>query len=236
MPSVDSDTIQEWRELLDSASAQEILQWAVKVFGDQVAATSSFQSQSVPLLHLISKTVPELPIIFLETGFHFPETLELRDQLTEELGLNVRSVKTQMGHDGFQEEYGALYKKNPDLCCHINKVKPLDRALSGFDAWISGIRRDQSPRRSDTPVVSKESEELVKICPMVEWTNEEVWDYVDEHGLPYHPLLEDGYLSIGCAPCTRPVEDGEDARTGRWSGKEKTECGLHLDDSPDHED
>ncbi|WP_251923643.1 phosphoadenylyl-sulfate reductase [Salinibacter ruber] len=214
---------------LEGASVETVLQWTWNTFGDDAAATSSFQSQSVPLLHLISQHVPDLPILFLDTGFHFPETLEFRDQLIEEFGLNVRSPEPRLGHDGFREKYGKLHQRDPNMCCYLNKVEPLEDAMKEYDAWVSGIRRDQTKNRAGTPVLQREEDGTLKVCPMVEWTSRDVWTYIDEHDLPKHPLLEEGYLSIGCAPCTQAPGEGDGERGGRWSGSDKTECGLHTD-------
>jgi phosphoadenosine phosphosulfate reductase len=230
MVTHDLSTLQD---RLEGKSTQHILRWVWNTFGEKAAATSSFQSQSVPLLHIISETVPELPILFLDTGFHFPETLEFRDQLAEEFGLNVWSLKPRMGHDGFREKYGELHRHNPDMCCHLNKVQPLDDALEEYDVWVTGIRRDQTEERAGTPVVQRHDESTLKVCPMVEWTSRDIWTYVDEHDLPNHPLLEEGYLSIGCAPCTQPPGENGEARDGRWSGSDKTECGLHVNPDDD---
>ena len=198
-------------------------------FGDDAAATSSFQTQSVPLLHLIAEHAPELPILFLDTGFHFPETLEFRDRLIDELGLNVRSLEPRLGHDGFREKHGQLHQREPNLCCYLNKVEPLEDAMEDYDAWVSGIRRDQTEARAETPVLQEQENGVLKVCPMVEWTSRDVWTYINEHDLPAHPLFKEGYFSVGCAPCTQKPENQEEKRSGRWAGREKTECGLHTD-------
>ena len=213
---------------------QKILKWAWKTFEPKIAATSSFQTQSLPLLHLIAKTVPRMPVFFLDTGFHFPETLAFRDRLTREFGLNVVVLKPQMGHYGFRQRYGELYRSNTDFCCYINKVEPLERAMKEMNGWITGIRHDQTRERSSTPVVSQQANGRYKICPMLHWTQKAVLDYIRKHELPVHPLLAHGYRSIGCAPCTRPVEAGEDDRAGRWADKIKTECGLYLSSNHDN--
>jgi phosphoadenosine phosphosulfate reductase len=213
---------------LETAHPQEILAWAWNNFAPELAATSSFQTQSVPLLHMIASVTPGLTVLFLDTGFHFPETLAFRDRLVREFGLHVRVLAPEMSHDGFRHQHGDLYRQNPDLCCYINKVEPLARAKRELRAWISGIRRDQTATRQATPVVAREPGGTVKICPLAGWTRREVWQYLHEHGLPEHPLLAQGYLSVGCAPCTRPVDADDDERAGRWTGHDKLECGLHL--------
>lgn len=221
--------IEALNQRFEEADPRAVLEWVGATFGADAAATSSFQTQSVPLLHLIAQTVPELPILFLDTGFHFSETLEFRDHLQEEFGLNVHSLTTQLGHDGFREKHGALHRRDPDLCCHINKVKPLERALDDYAVWVSGIRRDQTDERKGTPVVSQLDDGLYKVCPMVSWTSRDIWQYMNEHDLPAHPLFEEGFFSIGCAPCTRRPGHGGDERDGRWAGMDKQECGLHTD-------
>lgn len=205
---------------------QNRLQWSYDHFGDDLVVTSSFQSQSVPLLHLISKHIPEVPILFLDTGFHFPETIDFKEQLTEQFGLHVIDVTSKIGHGAFKQEYGQLYKKDPDQCCYINKVEPLERALGNYKAWITGIRSDQTKQRRKADYIQQLDNGITKICPMLDWTNHDVWTYVHINELPEHPLLEQGYLSVGCAPCTQPSEEG-DARSGRWKGQGKKECGLH---------
>lgn len=221
--------IKDANQKLVGASAVQILHWAMGTFGDGLVATSSFQSQSLPLLHLISRICPRVPIYFLDTGFHFPETLAYVEQLRSSMLLHVQSLKPLLPHNSFLEEHGNLYETKPDMCCYLNKVEPLQRALEGKVAWITGIRRDQTMHRNDSSVLTAQSDGIIKVAPMLEWTDEDVKTYSRRHQLPEHPLLQHGYRSIGCAPCTKPVLDGEDARSGRWSGKKKTECGLHFD-------
>ncbi len=226
MRSIDLDVV---NEQFDAADPQTVLGWVDATFDAGVAATSSFQTQSVPLLHLIAQTMPQCPILFLDTGFHFSETLEFRDHLQEAFGLNVRSLTTQLGHEGFRKKHGALHRRDPDLCCHLNKVRPLERALDDYMVWISGIRRDQTEARAETPVVAQLDSGLYKVCPMATWTSRDIWQYLNAHDLPAHPLFEQGYFSIGCAPCTRRPGHGGDERDGRWAGMDKQECGLHTE-------
>lgn len=214
-------------EQLEHNSTAEILSWAFECFGERLAITSSFQTQSIPLLHMVAQHIPEAPVLFLDTGFHFPETLAFRDQLMEDWGLRVINLGYEQGHGEFLRRFGALYKKDPDACCRLNKVEPLAKGLAKYDAWITGIRRDQTLNRSDTPILSRRSDGLIKICPMATWTDHDVNRYISREHLPSHPLLSKGYMSIGCAPCTQPAF-GDD-RSGRWAGTAKTECGIHLD-------
>ena len=230
MQQFNTDDIEDLNHRFESATAAEILAWAWERFGASVAVSSSFQSQSVPLLHLVSLHCPEMPVVFLDTGFHFGETLRFRDQLNEELGLNIEVLHPEVQQHELMQRYGeGLYRRDPDLCCHINKVEPMDRYMLDKDAWISGVRRDQTAHRRSLRTVEIAANGRLKIHPMLAWTSRDVWTYINEHKLPVHPLLEQGFFSIGCAPCTRPVGAGEDERSGRWADNDKTECGIHTE-------
>ncbi|MCP4544787.1 MAG: phosphoadenylyl-sulfate reductase [Chloroflexi bacterium] len=227
LPNIDISIL---NERLEQMSASEILAWAWETFGPHGIASSSFQTQSVPLLHLISQVCPEMPVIFIDTGFHFLETLAFRDELQARYGLNIVVMHPTIGKGELLAKYGGgLYRQDPDLCCHINKVEPMQRALSGARAWISGVRRDQTAHRKNLRVIEPQSSGLLKIHPMINWTKGQLGEYTNRYMLPFHPLFIVGYLSIGCAPCTRPVSVGQDERSGRWAGTEKNECGLHTD-------
>lgn len=204
------------------SSPGNVIRWAVAEFGPDVAMSSSFQTQSLPLLHIVAQTAPGLPVIFLDTGFHFPETLRFRDRLVEEWSLNLVVVRPDP-----QEAVPGLYRTDPDRCCLIHKVAPMRRAMSGLRAWISGVRRDQTASRSTLEVMER-SGDLVRVHPLASWTSRDVWRYIARHDLPAHPLFSQGYASIGCAPCTRPVQIDMGERSGRWAGRGKTECGLHT--------
>lgn len=215
---------------LETASAEDILHWAWEAFAPDVAASSSFQTQSVPLLHLISRVCPEMPVIFIDTGFHFPETLTFRDQLQAQYGLNIEVIRPTVTQSELIDEHGEpLYRRDPDLCCYINKVQPMEWVMARMRGWISGVRRDQTANRQAMQVLQRKRADLVEIHPMLNWTKADVAAYRAAHDLPEHPLARMGYKSIGCAPCTRPVVFGEDERAGRWAGTDKKECGLHLD-------
>jgi phosphoadenosine phosphosulfate reductase len=215
-------------ERLDQLQAEEILEWAWDAFGPQVVMSSSFQTQSVPLLHIVSRVCPEMPVVFIDTGFHFAETLTFRDELRSRYDLNVVVVHALLEKSQLLERYGeGLYRRDPDLCCYINKVEPMRRATSEMRAWVAGIRRDQTAHRKALKTLEPQPTGLLKIHPMINWTKRDVWKYIDKYKLPSHPLFTKGYLSIGCVPCTRPVLAGEGERAGRWVGVEKTECGLH---------
>jgi phosphoadenosine phosphosulfate reductase len=220
-------------ERLQRAGPREILEWAAGTV-DRLAVATSFQSSGLVLLHYLLEIRPDLPVLFLDTGFHFPETLEFRDRIVGMWDLKLVVVSgAHGGPQGQTETYGAeLYKRDPDLCCRINKVEPLQEALEEFDAWVSGIRRDQSPLRARTPVVEAQllpsGNEILKLHPLANWTRAAVDAYIGRHGIPRHPLLEQGFGAIGCWPCTRALKNGESDRDGRWDGFAKTECGIHT--------
>lgn len=217
---------------LEEKHPEAILRAAADEYGPEVAMSSSFQSQSLPLLHMVSRVAPELPVIFLDTGYHFQETLEFRDRVVETLGLNLRVMRAAMSREEFIRRHGDdLYRRDPDLCCYINKVEPMDRATDGLEAWISGIRRDQTEARGSIDVVEENDDGLVRVHPLAGWTADDVREYRERHDLPEHPLQAEGYASVGCAPCTDPVrgEQPGGARRGRWSDTGKTECGLHTE-------
>lgn len=222
----------DWNEesrSLEGKSPREILAWAAARFGDRLLFTSSFGAGSGVLLHLWSEVARELPVVFLDTGFLFPETLAYRDRLAEQLKLTIEVVRPAMSRDEFLAEHGQnIQEFNPDLCCQVNKVDPLEPHTRRAKGWISGLRRDQSASRASTPILLPTDDGPVKVHPLVDMTLEGQRAYLAEHGIPEHPLVARRYLSIGCAPCTRPVADGEDERAGRWAGKGKTECGIHT--------
>jgi phosphoadenosine phosphosulfate reductase len=209
-----------------------VLEWAAGTIEDLAIATS-FQSSGLAILHMLADVRGGLPVLFLDTGFHFPETLEFRDRMVEMWDLNLVVLTGAHENPERQAEIHGpeLYRREPDRCCFINKVEPLQRALEGFDGWISGLRRDQSPLRADTPLVEAQllpsGKEVLKIHPLAQWTKTDVDRYLALHSIPTHPLLENGFASIGCWPCTRAVRPGEDERAGRWEGFGKVECGIH---------
>lgn len=224
-PNLDLPAI---NQQLEDADPREVLSWAWQTFGEGLVASSSFQTQSIPLLHLISQTIPQTPVIFVDTGFHFPETLAYRDELTALFNLNLEIVQPEIYGEEFVGNFGEMYQHNPDACCLYNKVVPLHTRLKQAKAWISGIRRDQTAGRQNAAVVEiHPTLLLVKINPMVAWTAEQICRYINQHGFPRHPLWAQGYRSIGCQPCTSPTNLEEDARDGRWRGQQKSECGMH---------
>jgi phosphoadenosine phosphosulfate reductase len=212
---------------LGDASAPDILRWAVDTFGPRFCVTSSMEDAVVA--HLASRVAPGVDVVFLDTGYHFPETIGTRDAVAAVMDVNVITLTPRQTVAEQDAEYGPkLHDRNPDLCCALRKVKPLEEGLTEYDAWATGLRRDESPTRANTPVVGwDEKRGKVKVSPIAAWSQEDVETYVAEHGVLTNPLLMDGYASVGCAPCTRRVLEGEDARAGRWAGTGKTECGLH---------
>lgn len=214
---------------LEHATPEAILAWTWQHFAPDVMLTCSFQHDGVVLAHMLQQIAPQVPIVFINTGFHFPETLAYRDEIVRRLGLNLVELQPIMPRPEFAERYGLdLYARNPDLCCHINKVEPLKRYLPGMRAWINGRRRDQASSRHAIRVVELYQGDLHKVNPLASWTSRDTFYYMQRHDLPLHPLFDQGYASIGCAPCTRPLLAGEDERAGRWAGQDKTECGLHT--------
>ncbi len=213
---------------LETASAQEIVRWAVDTFGDRFAIASSMEDGL--MAHLASSVAPGVQVVFLDTGYHFAETIGTRDAVAATYDVQVRTVLPLLTVKQQDKEYGAdLWRTDPTACCNLRKVEPLARALEPYTAWASGIRRDEAVTRRDVRVVEWDARrEMVKVNPIATWTQEQVDEYVAEHGVLLNPLLDDGYPSIGCAPCTRRVAPGEDPRSGRWAGSSKVECGLHV--------
>lgn len=224
-------SLSQLEENLKGKDPLGIIQTAVDLFRPDICASSSFGVESAVLLHLVTRAWPEIPILFTDTGFHFPETLRHMEDLRRRLSLNVLVLKPEIPHDEFLKTHGELYRVDPDRCCAINKVAPFRKALANYRAWISGIRRNQASTRRSAKVVEEGPGGIVKFNPLLDWDSKKLWEYAKANNLPYHPLWEKGYLSIGCSPetCTRPVKPGEDPRAGRWAGTGKIECGLHLD-------
>jgi phosphoadenosine phosphosulfate reductase len=222
---------------LSTADPRTIIEFAAETI-DRLAVATSFQSSGLVILHLLRDIRPELPILFMDTGFHFPETLEFKERIRDLWDLKLVELRGDHGSAQRQTEiYGPrLYERDPDRCCFINKVRPLQNALEEYDGWIPGLRRDQSPLRTETPVIEAQllpsGNEILKIHPLARWSRDHVNDYITAHAIPTHPLLERGYASIGCWPCTRAVTPGEPERAGRWDGLAKTECGIHSFGKP----
>ena len=213
----------------EDADPLEILRWTVGRYAPDAALTCSFQHEGVVLAHMLRTIAPETPIVFINTGYHFPETLAYRDLLVERYHFNLVEVGPAINKEDVERAHGPeLFRHDPDRCCEINKVEPLRRALRGVRAWINGRRRDQATTRTALPVLEELKSGIVKINPLVRWQAKDTYEYMMRHDLPLNPLFEQGYTSIGCAPCTRPVLAGEDERAGRWAGRGKIECGIHT--------
>lgn len=203
-------------------------------FAPKAVLTCSFGGGGIVLAHMLSRRRPDVPVLFLDTGYHFEETLRFKDEFARRFGLRVITQRPGLTVDEQDAQYGPqLYRRDPDLCCYMRKVEPMAAALRSLDAacWIAALRRDQSPTRRDVAIVEQhrmdDGRTVAKVHPLANWTRQDVWSYIREHDLPYHPLLDDGYTSIGCAPCTVPATSA-DERSGRWAGTNKTECGLHT--------
>jgi phosphoadenosine phosphosulfate reductase len=209
----------ELNERFEGAPASDIIRWAVDTFHPHLALTASMTD--AVLIDLAVSVEPSIVVVFIDTGYHFPETLDTVETVRRRYGLNLRMM-TVPHHD---EE---LWKVDPENCCSAIKVGQLDRALMGKEAWMSGLRRAESPNRAVAPILSLDLRGLVKVNPIATWSDLDVQGYIADHDVPVNPLVHQGYPSIGCQPCTHPVAEGEDPRSGRWVGSDKTECGLHL--------
>lgn len=212
---------------LAEASAPEVAAWAAREFGGWLAVACSMADAVLP--HLVSRAAPGVDVLFLETGYHFPETLRTRDTVAELLPVRVVDVTPRLSVAEQDEQYGAaLFARDPVACCRMRKMEPLAEQLAGYEAWVSGVRREEAPTRAGTPIVSwDEAHGLVKVNPLAAWTHPDLLAYAIEHQVTLNPLLTDGYPSIGCRPCTSRVAPGDDPRSGRWAGLAKTECGIH---------
>jgi phosphoadenylyl-sulfate reductase (thioredoxin) len=225
--------IAEWADALHGASPAEVLAWAAAEFAPRIGFATGLGAEGCVLIHHIATAALPIDVFTIDTGVLFPETVELHHRLEQAYGVVIRRVKPALSLDAQSERYGpALWERDPDQCCALRKVQPLDAERAYLDAWISAIRRDQTHVRAAAGVVERDrASGLVKVNPLVGWTHAQVWAFIRTHGVPYHSLHDRGYPSIGCEPCTTPVAEGEDPRAGRWRGREKTECGLHLDRS-----
>src|SRR5438105_3817017 len=216
--------------LLESSTPGEILRWSVEVFHPRLTMATAFGAEGCCLIAMLAEIEPTVHIFNLDTGYQFPETLELRERIKLRYGIEVELVRPELTVAEYEAEHGGpLYRIRPDQCCHDRKLVPLRRAVAGHDAWISAIRRDQTLHRAAAGFVQWDAKfKLVKVNPLLDWTKKDVWGFVLKHDVPYNPLHDQGYASVGCWPCTRPVGEGEDERAGRWAGTAKKECGLHV--------
>jgi phosphoadenosine phosphosulfate reductase len=214
----------------EKSHPQDVLRWIAETYGSQAAVVTSFQPTGIVTLHMLYEMGLQLPVLTLDTGLLFPETYALMDEVERHFRLRLTRVRpAQTVSQQAQAQGDALWERDSDACCNLRKVVPLARALTPYDGWITGLRRDQSERRRHTPVVGwDERHGKAKFSPLALWTEDMLWTYIYDYDLPYNTLHEQGYPSIGCWPCTRAVEVGADTRAGRWAGSIKTECGIHV--------
>lgn len=231
-------TYQNWNQISgnftfdnETKGARSVLEWAYSTYAEgEIVYASSFGAEAIVLIDIIQKIKPDAHIVFLDTGLHFPETYEVINKIQAIFpALRIEKKEPELSLDEQGTQYGsALWLRDPNQCCNIRKVIPLQKTLTAKQAWISGLRREQSPTRANTEFVNKDDKfRNIKICPLIYWTWDDVWAYIRENNLPYNTLHDQQYPSIGCLPCTKPVSADGDSRAGRWSGSSKTECGLH---------
>jgi phosphoadenosine phosphosulfate reductase len=236
MSTTEVVSVEEWTEInetMKKATPREILTWAVERFSSRLTMATAFGPEGCILLHLLSEIAPQVRVFNLDTGYQFPETLELRDRIAARYGIEVEMVRAETTVAEYEALHGGpLYATRSDQCCYDRKIVPLRRALVGYEAWITAIRADQSSHRAKAQVIGPDPKfGLLKVNPLLNWTKRDVWAFLVANHVPYNPLLDQGYSSIGCWPCTQPVSNGDDERAGRWAGQAKTECGLHSLDS-----
>jgi len=221
-----TDDISYWQAQLDDASPQKILQWAHDRYGDELVVVTSFQITGIVTLHMLREITDNVQVMTLDTGLLFPETYQLIEDVEEKLDISVQRIKPEISLPDQARQHGSLlWETNPDACCNLRKTVPLRKAMRGYSAWITGLRRDQSPMRVNTPVIDwDERYNMIKLCPFATWTEDMLWTYIEAHELPYNTLHNRGYTSIGCYTCTMAGK----GREGRWQNSSKTECGLHF--------
>lgn len=218
---------------LETADPEDVLRWAVDEFGPDMALATGFGAEGCVLVAMLSNISLATRVFYLDTDLHFPETYALRGQLQARYGVRFERRATRLSLDDQAVEHGErLWEREPDLCCQLRKVEPLKEVLSGLRAWVTAIRRDQSPERASVRAVERDERfGLIKVNPLAAWSAIDVWKYIVKYDVPYNPLHDRGYPSIGCVPCTTPVQIGETPRAGRWRGTDKTECGIHQSNS-----
>jgi phosphoadenosine phosphosulfate reductase len=227
--------LEEASAALETATPEEIIAWAAKRFGSYLTMATAFGPEGSVILSMLATVAPETYVFNLDTGYQFIETLDLRDRILRKYGMAVDMLQPELTVPEYEAMHGGpLYKTDPNQCCFDRKVKVLREAVRGKHAWMSGIRRDQTGDRARAAIVEWDKKfNLVKISPLANWTKKDVWKRILAEDIPYNPLHDRGYPSIGCWPCTRPVAEGDDPRSGRWAGTDKTECGIHLQPQPD---
>jgi phosphoadenosine phosphosulfate reductase len=219
VPQLHDEELAELNKEFERLSAPKIIQWAVDTFSPHLSLAASMQD--AVLIDLAVKVDPAIEVVFIDTGYHFPETLETVEEVRRRYGLNLKMMTVA-------RQAEELWKVDPENCCSAVKVGQLDRALAGKAAWMSGLRREEATSRANAPIVARDLRGLVKVNPIANWSDLDVQGYIDDHDIPLNPLLTQGYTSIGCQPCTQLPSDPGDPRSGRWAGREKTECGLHM--------
>jgi phosphoadenosine phosphosulfate reductase len=222
--------LDELNRRFEGEHPDRILQWSFENFGSDVVLGTGFGPSGVFLIHRIHKLGLGIPIFYLDTQLLFEETYQLRDTLEEQFGVSITRVTPELTLDEQADQFGdELWNKDPDQCCHIRKVAPLRKHLADKKGWITGLRRDQSATRKNARILEYDrTNDVIKLNPLAEWKNDAIWEYIRDYNLPYNPLHDEGYPSIGCIPCTSPVRKGEDERNGRWRGNSKMECGIHF--------
>ncbi len=229
----DHEAFGRMADSLDGMRPEEVLEWAWRDIGPTVAMSTAFGPGGLVLVDMAQRKVPQLPVFTIDTGYLFPETLELKKRIEARYGIQIESLRPRLSVPEQDRACGAeLYSRNPDRCCRMRKVEPLQRKLAGLNGWIASLRRDQSGTRAGVSVVegyrTSGGRTVVKVNPLAAWTRKQVWDYIAENDLPYNSLMDKGYSSIGCRPCTQPAAPGAEERAGRWAGTSKSECGMHV--------
>jgi phosphoadenosine phosphosulfate reductase len=228
------ENLERIQTVAETWTSQEVLHWACKTFGESVEMASGLGVEGMALIDIAARVNSKLRVFTIDTGFLFPETYQLIERVEKRYGIKVERVRSTLTPDDQAEIYGpALWSVNPDQCCGLRKVEPLKEKLAGLRAWITAIRRDQTSHRAKARKIEWDQKfQVVKVNPIVDWSSANVWDYVRAHDVPYNPLHDFQYPSIGCTHCTRAVRPGDDPRSGRWAGSQKTECGLHIAEPP----
>jgi phosphoadenosine phosphosulfate reductase len=235
MPLFDADALREKSLSLEGARPEAILEWALAEYKPKLAISTAFGVEGCALIAMAVQLDPKIPVFTIDTDFLFPETQTLIARFVERYGISLTTIKGKVTKEEQERRHGlALYERDSDLCCELRKVEPTQRALVGLDAWIAGLRRDQGKARAGIQILERYDHDdaakspLVKVNPFATWTRKDTWKYVLDNQVPYNALLDQGYKSVGCWPCTRPVKEGEDERAGRWAGQDKKECGIHT--------
>lgn len=230
MSRISDDEIAGACQDLEGKPPVDVLRWAAKRFEPKLLFSTAFGAEGCCILHMLAEIAPNTAMINLDTGYQFAETLDLRDRIQRRYGIEIKLVQPEMNVADYESEHGGpLYTHRPDQCCFDRKIVPLRKAVVGYEAWISSIRRDQTKDRAVAKVVQWDPKfSLAKVNPLLGWTFKDVWNFIYKHRIPYNPLHDQDYPSIGCKPCTAPVEAGQDEREGRWKGSKKKECGLHV--------